>query len=55
MYIRVFLAPYYKNVGIKFERYSSMNISLYSDKNGNIKELTVNYSKIVGIPIEAIE
>ena len=55
VYVRVFIAPFFKMADREFSLNEMFSIDIYADQNGNIKELEINYPKDVDIPIAAIE
>lgn len=55
VYVRVFIAPFFKMADREFSLNEMFSIDIYADQNGYIKELEINYPKDVDIPIAAIE
>ena len=54
-YVNKILSPLFGNKPDAFPDLEFMSVSLYADRDGNIKELTMSYPKDAKIPVSAIE
>ncbi len=54
-YLKKILCPHFRGKSIEFPVISSLMINLYSDIEGNIKEISIAYPKEVNIPFSIIE
>ncbi len=54
--VRTYLSPYFKKYQGRFDTITFLNISLFSDINGKIKDVLIAYPREIGIlPISVIE
>jgi len=54
-YVIKILSPYFRGNSVNFHDLDGLTVGLYSDIEGNIKEIAIAYPKVANIPYSSIE
>lgn len=55
LYLKKFLSPHFGGKSVKYADTESIGVGFFSDIEGNIKEIMIDYPKEIKLPITAIE